>query len=176
MIESKPKVLKTNQSMQIIINVDSFGEFMSFPYHKQEAKYTCGAASARMALEFCGIKKDEKQVIKLLGTNKVRGSWIKNFPRVAEMFKLDYVVKRNAKIEDLRRFHKDGYVIIIDYFYPPEKVDHYSILRKIDSKNIYFCDPFFGPRHKYPLSYFKKIWKCDPKYDPEKRWFIAIRR
>ncbi|KYK26702.1 hypothetical protein AYK26_07125 [Euryarchaeota archaeon SM23-78] len=147
-----------------------------FPFHKQETKYTCGAAAMRMALEFCGIKKSEKQVAKLLGTNKVRGTWHKNFPIVAEKFKLNHVSLRNATIDNLKEYQKKGFAIIICYFYPPEKVDHYSVLKNIDAKNIYFHDPFFGDEHKYLLTYFKKIWKSDPKYDNEKCWFFAVKK
>ena len=111
-----------------------------FPYHKQETIWTCGASAMRMALEKCGIKKSEKQVVKILKTNKIRGTWHKDFPRVAEKYKLNYVVKRNATIDDLKYFQKKGCTIIICYYYPPEKVDHYSILKSIDSENIHFYD------------------------------------
>ena len=147
-----------------------------FSFHKQETKYTCGAASMRMALTFCNIKKSEKQVAKLLRTNKVRGTWHKSFPIVAEKFRLNHISMRNAKINDLKEYQKNGYAVIICYFYPSEKVDHYSLLKNIDAKYIYFLDPFFGEEHKYLLSYFKKIWKSDPKYDNEKCWFFAIKK
>ncbi|MEK6793052.1 MAG: cysteine peptidase family C39 domain-containing protein [Nanoarchaeota archaeon] len=148
---------------------------IQFPFHKQETKYTCGAAAMRMALEVCGIKKSEKQVAKLLTTNKVRGTWHKNFPIIAEKFKLNYISMRNATINDLREYKKNNYILIVCYFYPPEKVDHYSILKKINNNHIYFWDPFFGDKHSYTLTYFNKIWKSDPKYDDEKRWFFAVK-
>jgi len=147
-----------------------------FPFHKQETKYTCGAAAMRMALGFCGIKKSEKQVAKLLGTNKVRGTWHKSFPIVAEKFRLNHVSIRNATIADLKEYQKKDFAVVICYFYPPEKVDHYSILKKIDNKFIYFLDPFFGEEHKYLLSHFRKIWKSDPKYDNKKCWFFAVKK
>ena len=149
---------------------------MFFPFHKQETKYTCGSASMRMALESAGIKKSEKQVEKLLRTNKVRGTWHKDFSRLAEKYLLNYVTKRNSSINDLVEYQKKGFTIIICYFYPSEKVDHYSVLKKIDKHFIYFWDPWFGPEHKYSLKYFKTVWKSDPKYDNEKRWFFALKR
>ena len=149
---------------------------MKFPFHKQETKYTCGAAAMRMALEFCGIKKSERQVVKLLGTNKVRGTWLKSFPLAAEKYKLKYVVNSNSSIQNLKKLQKEGYTIIICYYYPPKKVDHYSVLRKIDSENIYFWDPWYGPEHKYTLRYFRRIWKADPRYEKEKGWFIAMKK
>ena|SRR3989344_175648 len=147
-----------------------------FPFHKQETNYTCGAAAMRMALEFCGIKKSEKQIAKLLETNKVRGTWHRNFPIVAEKFRLNHVSMRNATIDDLREYQKRGFAVIICHFYFPEKIDHYSVLKKIDDKFIYFFDPLFDKERKYFLSHFKKIWKSSPKYDNEKHWFFAVKK
>jgi len=147
-----------------------------FPYHKQETQYTCGAAATRMALEACGIKKTERQVAKLLYTNKIRGTWVKNFSPVAEQFMLNYIVKRNATINELRKAFAEGYTIVLAYLYPPEKVDHYSVVKKIDSGHIYFWDPWFGPEHKYTIKHFKKIWSSDPRFDNQKRWFMGMKR
>lgn len=148
---------------------------MAFPFHKQEKKYTCGAASMRMVLEKVGVKKSEKQVEKLLRTNKIRGTWHKNFPRLVERYRLNYTCMRNATINDLKEYYQGGFTIILCYFISSEKVDHYSLLKKIDNKYIYLWDPWFGPEHKYSLSQFKKVWKSDPKYDNEKSWFFAIK-
>ncbi|MBU2639413.1 MAG: C39 family peptidase [Nanoarchaeota archaeon] len=147
-----------------------------FPFHKQKTAYTCGAASMRMALEVCGIKKPEKEIAKALKTNKIRGTWHKHFPEFAEKHKLDYTVKRDADIDDLKGYKKRGYVIIVCYLYPPGKIDHYSVLKRIDKNYIYFWDPLFGKDHRYSLSYFKKIWRSSPRYDNEKSWFFAIKK
>lgn len=147
-----------------------------FPFHKQETNYTCGAASMRMALAFCKIKKSEKQITKLLGTNKTRGTLDKSFPIVAENFKLNYISMRNAEINDMKKYNNNGFVIIVCYFCPLENSYHYSVIKSIGTKYIYFYDPYFGKKHYYPLSIFKKIWKSDPKYDKEKRWFFAIKK
>jgi len=148
----------------------------AFAFHKQETVYSCGSAAMRMALETCGIKLSETQVMRILRTNKVRGTWHRDFPVVAEKFHLNYAVKRNAEISDLRRLLKDGYVVIVCYYYPPEKVDHYSVVKSIGKNDIAFWDPSWGPEHKYTLVYFRKIWKSDPRYDNEKRWCIALKR
>ncbi len=147
-----------------------------FKYHKQETKYTCGAAAFRMALAHCGIEKSEMQAVKLLGTNKVRGTWHRNFPAAAEKFRLCHASMRNASLDDLKEFQKKWFAVIICYFYPPQKVDHYSVLKRIDRNFIYFYDPFFGESHKYSLNYFMKVWKSDPRYDNEKRWFFAVKK
>ncbi|MBI2668105.1 C39 family peptidase [Candidatus Woesearchaeota archaeon] len=149
---------------------------MTFQFYKQETKYTCGAAAMRMALEFFGIRRSEKQLAKLLGTNKVSGTWYKDLGAVAEKFELNYISMRNSTFKDLKEYQKKGFIIIILYFSPKNKIAHLSVLRKIDSKNIYFWDPWFGPEHKYGLKYFEKIWRCDPRYGSEKRWFFAMKK
>ena len=111
-----------------------------------------------------------------MGTNKIRCTRHKDFSRLAEKYLLNHITKRNSSIEDLKEYKKKGFTVIVCYFYPPEKVDHYSVLKKIDDKFIYFLDPFFGEEHKYFLSHFRKIWKSDPKYDNEKCWFFAVRK
>lgn len=143
------------------------------PFYKQETKWTCSAAAMRMALEACGIRKSEKQVVRLLKTNKIRGTWHAEFPRLAEKYKLNYVVKRNSGIEDLKRLIKERYFIIVNYYYPPQNVDHYSVVKYIDSKNIYFLDPWYGKNHKYAIPEFRKLWHDTER---EKGWFIAIRK
>jgi predicted double-glycine peptidase len=163
----------TTSSIEQFIHGDTMA---NITFHKQETCYTCGAAAMRMALEACGVKRSEKQVVKLLATNKVRGSWHKNFPVVAERFLLDYVVRRNATIDDLKQLMKEGYVVVVCYFYPPEKVDHYSVIRSIGKDGVAFWDPWWGPEHKLPLPYFRENWKSDPRYDDEKGWLIALKK
>ena len=36
------------------------------------------------------------------------------------------------KINHLKKYLDEGYTIIINYFIPEDKVDHYSIIKKID--------------------------------------------
>jgi len=130
----------------------------------------------RMVLENCGIKKTEKQVIKLLGTNKIRGTWTKSYPQLAEKYNLNYTVRRNSSLKEMKELMKQGYIILTSYYMPKEKVDHFIVVKEIDKDYIYFYDPFYGPDHKYKLSYFEKVWKTNPKYDNEKAWFITVKK
>lgn len=147
-----------------------------FPFHRQKTKYTCGSAATRMTLEACGIRRSEKQVAKMLGTNKVRGTWAASYPKVFERFRLNYTVMRNADIADMRRLMKKNYIILTSYYYPREKVDHFVVIRDITKTHIHFWDPWFGPDHKYTLTYFQRIWRTDPRYDDERGWFIAVKK
>ena len=149
---------------------------VSINYYNQETSWTCGSASMRMVLDVCGIKKSEKQVVKLLGTNKIRGTWARFYPQLAEKYKLNYIVKRNSNLEELKKIIKEGYVVLTAYYVPKEKVDHYVVVKNIDKNYIFFLDPFYGPEHKYNLSYFQKVWKTDPRFDNERCWFIGFKK
>lgn len=140
------------------------------PYYKQETIYTCGAACMRMILGSIGINKSEKQVAKMLKTNKMIGTWHKNIPELAERYKFDYMIFREASWLDLVFYHNTGWKIIV-CFINRENIPHYCVVKKINWHSIYFLDPYFGPKERYFIHDFKKRW-----HDTEdKRWFMAIK-
>ncbi|MBI5553220.1 MAG: C39 family peptidase [Candidatus Diapherotrites archaeon] len=149
---------------------------MRFPFHRQETEYSCGAACMRMALEWAGIPKTEKQVISLLGTRFQHGTNNRDFPRVAEKYRLNYRVGRNASISDIRECLRRHYCVIVCYVYAPEKTGHYSVVKKITANKIHFRDPCLGPAHAYPLPEFRKNWRNGSREDPDQRWFFAVKK
>ena len=70
---------------------------------------------------------------------------------------------------------KKGYEVIVAYYYPKEKVDHYAVVKSISKNNISFYDPWFGEKHSYGIGHFLKMWKFDEKYSNEKRWLFAVK-
>ncbi len=149
---------------------------MGIPFYRQEKNYTCGPASMRMVLESVGLRKSEKELARLLETNRISGTWNISFIKLAKKYKLKYVVNSNSDIKELKHLLRNSYYVIVCYFNSIEKKGHYSVTNKIGNKYIYLLDPWFGPDLKYPLKYFRKIWKSDPKYDNERCWFFAVRR
>jgi ABC-type bacteriocin/lantibiotic exporter with double-glycine peptidase domain len=145
-------------------------------YFKQETDYTCGPACMRMIFYSLGISKSEKQITKLLGTNKLRGTRHRDFVSFAEKYKLRYSVNRNATIDELRYYYKQHYKILVCYSHPIEKEGHYAVIRKITPKKITLMDPISGPSHTYSTSYFNKLWKSDMTFEGERSWFMAIKK
>lgn len=146
---------------------------MVLPYHKQESVYTCGAACMRIAFEKLGIIKTEKQMVKLLGTNKIVGTHEKDFPRLAEKYKINYIVERSGKISELKRLLKNGWIIIVCYN-NPALGDHYSLIRKIGKTEMHLYDPWISPDKKFKINYFKKMWRT--KFEKDLRWFFAMKK
>ena len=148
---------------------------MHLPYFKQETSYTCGAAALRMVLASIGIKKTEKQVAKILGTNKRNGTLHDDFFKVAEHLKLKYIVERRSSVKDLKKLQEKNYRIIVNYLLPVSKVGHYAVVREVHSKYIRLLDPLIGPDQVYPMSYFIKNWKSGFEKDYS-RWFFAVKK
>ena len=145
------------------------------PYYRHEKDWTCGPVCARMILQSIGIKKTEKELAKFLNTNKKEGTRNRSFLELSEKYKLNYKVERNSNIEELKKSIKSGYKIIVGYYLESEKQGHLAVVRKIEKGYIHLLDPEFGPKTKYKIEYFLKIWKNDPKVDKEKRWFIGFK-
>ena len=144
-------------------------------YYKQETNYTCGAAAMRILLLAVGITRTERQVASMLKTNKVRGTWARMFPLVAERFKLEYHVRRGASVRDLEEDLKD-HVILTAYYIPEERVDHYVVVKDVTREKVVFLDPWYGPAHEQSLERFEEVWRTDPRYDDEQGWYLAVRK
>lgn len=147
------------------------------PYYEQEREYTCGPASARMVLASVGVKRKEHHVAQVLKTKK-QGTYDKAFLRLVKKYKVQCVYKRYGTLAVLQALQKKGYKIIISYWYSPEKVGHYAVLKKIGRKYVYLLDPWLGPEHKYSLSYFKKVWGWKHCAHPDRNvyWFFAVKK
>ncbi len=143
---------------------------MKTPYYKQETEYTCGATCLRMVLAGIDIKKSEKQIAKLIKTNKRVGTWHKYIPQIAERYKFNYIVKRDATISELKKYSKNGWKAIV-CFHQHLEGPHYAVVKKTNWHSIYLLDPYYGPKVRYTLLNFKRKW-----HDREEdRWFMAIK-
>ncbi|MSR86098.1 hypothetical protein EXS74_01740 [Candidatus Woesearchaeota archaeon] len=146
------------------------------PYFKQEKSWSCGAACFRMILASFGIRKTEKQMIKLLRTNGRYGTRNKAFPLAAETLGFSYRVERNANISELRKAYSDGYALVVNYYLFDEKMGHLGVIDSITSKQVILLDPWHGKKN-YSFSSFLKAWyTIDPSLaDAEKGWFFGVK-
>ena len=141
-------------------------------YFKQSKPWSCGSASMRMVLDSMGIRKSEKSIMRLLGTNK-EGTGYFQLVGLCERLHLSYVVMRNSQIRDLKKCLKNGYCIIVNYYLEYDETGHYAVVRKIDGGNVHLLDPWRGPRKKYSLRHFKRIWF---DYEGDVGWFLAVKK
>lgn len=148
----------------------------NIPYYEQETVYTCGAAAMRMALAGLGIKKSEKAIAKLLATNTRVGTRHRAFPAAAEALKLQYIVRRNADMLDVRRALNEGYIVITCYYLTDEKVSHYAVVKRVTRDAIHLLDPAYGKNRAIARSEFIRLWDVMVGTDREYGWFFGVKR
>ena len=149
---------------------------MKITYHRQHKLNTCGPACMRMLLEALGIKKSEEELAKVLKTNIKYGTLQKNLKKEAWLYDLDCDSFSDAKISDLKKLQKEGYIVIVE-FHPPEDFYHYAVIKSIDKKYVHLFDPWYGPATNLKIQDFVKEWVSNPVVEHnKKRWFIGMKK
>src|SRR3989344_4380173 len=116
-------------------------------FYKQPNYWTCGPAVARLILHSYGKKKTVNEIAKEAKTTK-SGTSNSGMKRVLKKHGIKFKEKQNACLSDLKGKVKTHWLLVA-YWIPIHKEAHYSIVKKIDSKRIYFHDTWYGARHSY---------------------------
>lgn len=141
----------------------------------------CGIASLKIILNFFGINKTEKQIIKMSVTTPAKGIEAEDLVKVAKKFKLKAFIKDRAEIKDIKRYVKEKKIpIIVEWFL--EDDGHFSVVIDIDKENIYLQDPDLGYMRAMRIPVFMRVWFSFPgkymksEYDIRLRRMIVIRK
>lgn len=135
----------------------------------------CGPASLKMVLDYYGIKKSEKELVKLSGWTSELGVSAENLAKVAKKFGLKAVIKDFATIGDLRKYILQKKMpVIVDWFSTDE--GHYSVAVDIDKENIYLEDPEWGRLIAMRADTFKRVWFDFPGDFIKSKNEIVVRR
>lgn len=125
---------------------------------------------ARLILHSFGQKKTFPEIIKEAKTTKA-GTSNKDLKRVLKKHGIKFKEKQKARLTDLKRQIKTHWLLVA-YWIPRHKEAHYSLVKKIDAKRIYFHDTWFGANHSYTHRHFLKNW-----WDGEaKQWLLTVKR
>jgi len=135
----------------------------------------CGLASLKMVLDYFGVKKNERDLVKLTGCTKAKGAEAKNLLKAAEKLGFKGSIKDFSEIEDVKKYvQKKKIPVIVDWFSQDE--GHYSVVVGIDKKNIYLQDPELGRIRKLDIETFKRVWLDFPGRFLKSKNEIIIRR
>ena len=109
-----------------------------------------------MVLDFYGVSKTEKDLVKLSGATRERGIEAPALLQVAKKFGFKGFIKDYAAFKDIKKYLKRNVPVIVDWF----SVDdgHYSVVVGMDKKFIYLNDPELGKVRKLELKVFKRVW------------------
>lgn len=139
--------------------------------YKQKNDWTCGPAVARILLHYYDTKMGIGEIVKELRATPRKGTGNINLLRLLRKNGVKFQVKENAAIKNLKKYLKSHWLVVA-YWIPTHKESHYSIVKKITVKRIYFHDTWFGINHSYSINYFLKNW-----WDEEaKRWLLAVKK
>jgi ABC-type bacteriocin/lantibiotic exporter with double-glycine peptidase domain len=104
-----------------------------------------------------GVTRSEKQVAKLVGTNKVSGESPKSLERAARKFSKEIISKDCSNWLELMRFSKTHH-ILIGYWLRTDDTGHYSVVEKVTPTSITIYDPWDDKPIRYKRSYFDTVW------------------
>lgn len=122
----------------------------------------CGPASLKMVFDYYGVRTSEKEIAKMAGSCRDRGTNMQGMIKAAQHFGFHAFSKQRSSISDLKYFVQKGIPVIVDWFFVNE--GHYSVVVDIDSKNISLMDPtlrnmrIYVRRRKLPIAAFLKVW------------------
>jgi len=129
---------------------------IDFPELRQTYNFDCGASALQQVLCYYGVEEREDNLMKQLKTvtteQQEHGTKLSNLKKVAEYYGLDAEVKKNMKIDDLKKLIDDKTPVILliqawrDFSVNKEwKKDfsdgHYVSCIGYDDRCLYFEDP-----------------------------------
>lgn len=145
---------------------------LKVPYHHQKNCYFCGPTSLKIVLEKPGVKKTEKELARLAGTTEEKGTSHCGMIKACGNFGFSCFVHENASLRNVESFLKAGLPLIVDWTDSESKTGHYSVITEICKKDIFFCDPWYGPKYAVGRKIFEKYW--EDGLTKGKKWIMVI--
>ena len=158
-------------------NFDFFSPMNTIPpmrffpfFYKQPNYWTCGPAVARLILHSFGQKKTFPEIIRETKTTKA-GTSNRDLKRDLKKHGVGFKEKQNASLSEIKSKIKTHWLVVA-YWIPIHREAHYSLIKKIDAKRVYFHDTWFGANHSYTHRHFLKNW-----WDGEaKKWLLTVKK
>lgn len=148
------------------------------PHFFQQTEHTCGPAAMRMVLKaLLGREEPEEVLAARLGTEPVRGTWHHELASFAEREGLRWRIRRGrSSLDDLEELLDAGHVVVVCYWIPEDRTDHYALVQRVTEDHVELIDPWYGPHHRLPRDEFDRNWRSDRCFPlRQDRWMMAIR-
>ena len=130
-------------------------KFLDVKPFNQSPSY-CGPSSLKMVLEYYGIDKSEKELVRLTNCTKSLGTTAKNIVNSAKKLGMKASFKDYSTINDIEVKLKKRIPVIVDWFSHDE--GHYSVIVGFDKENIYMQDPELGHIRMMKRKTFMTVW------------------
>ncbi len=141
---------------------------------KQNTSYSCGPVSLKMILNYYGVNRSEKSLIKLASARKGYGCDPDDLVQAAEKLGFKAIYKQNSSIKEIKHYLSKKIPVIVDWF-SPTALGHYSVVVGLDRKNLIYADPQFGRIKKMKVDQFENRWFELDDYPPKNQAKFALR-
>jgi len=99
----------------------------------------CGPASLKMVMDYYGVSVSEKEIARVAGSTRERGTSIRGLIRTARRFGFKAIFRKDASLKDLEYFIDKKIPIIVDWF--DRDGGHYSVVVDINKRKVVLMDP-----------------------------------
>lgn len=123
---------------------------------RQITEYSCGASALQAVLHYWGKDVDEKELMRLIGTNSDVGTWPRNIADGVREMGLKVEVRENLTLDEVARFTADGSpMIALGQVWRSQRAGgpapeddwdngHYIVVLGVDDEYVYFQDPYLN--------------------------------
>jgi ABC-type bacteriocin/lantibiotic exporter with double-glycine peptidase domain len=139
------------------------------PYYKQSLDFSCGPTSAKMVLEYYGIRVKVKELWKEAKLNE-NGTTKKNLVKLFRKYDFIVKIRRYRDIERIKRALLKSRPVIVNFIEPSNEEGHFAVVVGFDKKNILLNDPWNGPYFKIEKKEFLERWK------KRNCWMIIVKK
>jgi len=99
----------------------------------------CGPASLKMVMDYYGVSVSEKEIARVAGSTRERGTSIRGLIRAARRFGFEAIFRKDASLKDLEYFIDKKIPVIVDWF--DRDGGHYSVVVDINKRKVVLMDP-----------------------------------
>lgn len=123
----------------------------------------CGPASLKMVMDYYGVSVSEKEIARVAGSTREKGTSIKGLIKAARRFGFRVVLKKDASLRDLEYFVDKKIPVIVDWF-EGGNGGHYSVVVDITKRKVVLMDPalrkilLYVRRRVVSRELFKMLW------------------
>ncbi|MDP3974801.1 MAG: cysteine peptidase family C39 domain-containing protein [Candidatus Jorgensenbacteria bacterium] len=122
----------------------------------QETPGFCGPASLKMVLAYYGLRKSERELVRLSGATRSQGVEAPGLAKVARRLGFTARIKDRATLADIKKHVGKGIPVIVDWFSKDD--GHYSVVVGITKSTIYLQDPEIRRVRAMDVKTFKRVW------------------
>lgn len=81
-------------------------------------------------------------------------------------------MRNDKSLKNIESFLRAGLPIITDWTDYKSGDGHYTVITEVKSKEMVFCDPWYGPKYSVERKIFEKYW--DDNLTRRKKWIMAV--